>query len=368
MAYPKESFAQAFAKIKQICDSESFKQEIEHTMALLSGKPLILYGAGAVGLSAAKIFKHYHIQVSCFCDKHKTGIHEQTGLPIISPQVLKDKYPDANILICSVNYKKEIIHDLSVLGINPKCIFLRESLNLHEMTDSDIEPHIAGYQRAFDLFHDEQSKQILLERIQCYLTSSPITASPTTLQYFDPEIIALSNDEIFVDGGMYTGDTANVFFKMTGNHYKHYYGFEPDEKNFRIANENLLGQANLTLVPQGLWSKDGQLTFSQSLTSSSRVDENGGGSFVQVTSLDRYFCNKTPPTFIKMDIEGAELEALKGAADIISQHKPKLAICAYHKPEDLYTLPEWIKSCRKDYQFYLRHYTASIYETVLYAI
>ncbi|MCL1983378.1 MAG: FkbM family methyltransferase, partial [Clostridiales bacterium] len=75
-----------------------------------------------------------------------------------------------------------------------------------------------------------------------------------------------------------------------------------------------------------------------------------------------------PPTYIKMDIEGAELMALKGAENIIRSHKPKLAISAYHKPEDVYTLPMLIRSYRNDYKFYLRHYTNSLNETVLYAV
>jgi len=70
-----------------------------------------------------------------------------------------------------------------------------------------------------------------------------------------------------------------------------------------------------------------------------------------------------------MDIEGAELEALKGAERIIREHKPKLAICAYHKPEDIYTLPEFIKGCRDDYRLYLRHYSPyNTFDTVLYAV
>jgi hypothetical protein len=69
-----------------------------------------------------------------------------------------------------------------------------------------------------------------------------------------------------------------------------------------------------------------------------------------------------------MDIEGAELESLKGAAQIIRKNKPKLAISAYHRLEDVYTLPELIKSYRDDYKFYLRHYTNSTNELVIYAV
>lgn len=69
-----------------------------------------------------------------------------------------------------------------------------------------------------------------------------------------------------------------------------------------------------------------------------------------------------------MDIEGAELQALKGAENIIRRYRPKLAICIYHKPEDLYEIPQFIKSCHSDYKFYIRHYTDIFSELVLYAI
>ena len=72
-----------------------------------------------------------------------------------------------------------------------------------------------------------------------------------------------------------------------------------------------------------------------------------------MTALDMFFQEREAPTFIKMDIEGAEKEALIGAEQIIRCHKPKLAICVYHKPEDIYVLPELINSFREDYRFYL---------------
>ena len=74
-------------------------------------------------------------------------------------------------------------------------------------------------------------------------------------------------------------------------------------------------------------------------------------------------------TFIKMDIEGAELESLKGAGRIIiREQKPKLAICVYHKKEDIFDIPEYILSLNPKYKLYLRHYTLGEWDTVLYAI
>jgi hypothetical protein len=69
-----------------------------------------------------------------------------------------------------------------------------------------------------------------------------------------------------------------------------------------------------------------------------------------------------------MDIEGAELNALKGAEQIIKRYKPKLAICIYHKPEDIWTIPNLLLEFVPDYQFYIRHYSLTCFETVLYAL
>jgi len=73
-------------------------------------------------------------------------------------------------------------------------------------------------------------------------------------------------------------------------------------------------------------------------------------------------------TFIKMDIEGSELEALKGAQNQIKVNKPKLAICVYHKETDLITIPQFILSLNPDYKLYLRHYGNFSTELVLYAL
>ncbi|MHC1724168.1 MAG: FkbM family methyltransferase [Aminipila sp.] len=361
------NFDEELSEIKKKCDSEEYKYEIQNTMTFLSQKPLVLYGAGEIGYSVYLTLKQHGIDVACFCDKNKIGVHNKTGLPIITPNALKNEYADANIIICSVNYANEMKQELNMLGINSKRIFERRFLNLHEMTPRTIEPYLEGYERAYYLLGDEKSRQVLLNRIRSYLLSSSFLHSTPILQYFDPEIITLGCDEVFVDGGMYVGDTAEQFFKCVNGKYTHYYGFEPDTQNLHIAKKSLQGKGNITIIEKGLWSNETQLCFSGSLESSSKLDDSGN-NVVEVTSLDTYFNDKIPPTFIKMDIEGAELEALKGSRNLIIENKPKLAICAYHKPEDLYTLPELIKTYCDDYKFFLRHYTDSIYETVLYAI
>jgi hypothetical protein len=96
------------------------------------------------------------------------------------------------------------------------------------------------------------------------------------------------------------------------------------------------------------------------------MDESGNIR-IEVDSID-HVTQGEKVSFIKMDIEGAELEALRGAQNTIRQHKPKLAVCVYHMQEDLVTIPQYILSLREDYKLYLRHYGNSCTETVLYAI
>lgn len=88
---------------------------------------------------------------------------------------------------------------------------------------------------------------------------------------------------------------------------------------------------------------------------------------VPVCALDD-ICKDENITFIKMDVEGSEYKALLGSKSIISSCRPKLAISIYHKPEDIWELPELILDMNKNYTFYLRHYSLAGEDTVLYVI
>ncbi len=185
-------------------------------------------------------------------------------------------------------------------------------------------------------------------------------------QYFQKELLIPRNYEVFIDGGAYVGDTIESFRNvyMNGNDSSFMaYAWEPDEKNWKILKKTCAG-LNVKIVPYGLWSKKESLTFTENVSGNSCIDKNGN-KIVRVDSIDNIHGNEKI-TFIKMDIEGAEIEALKGAKNVIMNQKPKLAICIYHKPEHLFEIPLLIHEFVPEYKFYIRHHSDTLSETVLY--
>ncbi len=114
-----------------------------------------------------------------------------------------------------------------------------------------------------------------------------------------------------------------------------------------------------------MWSENTVLRFDSNGSSSVMISDTGTIE-IETGTIDEQ-CDKIP-TFIKMDIEGAEYEALLGARKTISEHKPKLAISVYHKPEDIIELPKLILDLNPGYKLWLRHYSFGENETVLYGL
>ena len=150
---------------------------------------------------------------------------------------------------------------------------------------------------------------------------------------------------------------------------KKVYAFEPDPENYKVCQRNKekyhFSQAEI--LPFGAWSEDTTLHFTALGSGISRVSDIGEVA-VPVRAIDHVIPLEEQITFIKMDIEGSELEALKGARETIQRCKPKLAICIYHKPEDMTEIPLYIHSLVPEYKFYVRHHSNCFSETVLYAI
>ena len=184
----------------------------------------------------------------------------------------------------------------------------------------------------------------------------------TGVQYFDMEGFHLEDDEIFVDMGMYDGNTS--LYVAQNCKYKKIIGFEASRLTIGECKRRLETYERIDIYPYAAWDKREELKFSFNGGGSSVTDS--GAEAVTGESLDNLL-NGEKVSFIKMDIEGAEEKALIGCKETIKKHKPKLAISIYHKPSDIFVLPECILNIRDDYKFYLRHYSSCLEETVLYA-
>lgn len=186
--------------------------------------------------------------------------------------------------------------------------------------------------------------------------------------YFDlKELLPLKEKEVFVDGGCYDGFTAKAFFQWSGG--KGYaYCFEIDEGNRRLIRNNLPA-GGYEILPKAMWSEKRLLSLSAAGNFASSVTDHiqEDSVCIEADTIDALLQDKKV-TYIKMDIEGAELEAIKGAKKVIQEQGPRLAVSVYHKPEDIFQIPMLLHGYNKNYRFYLRHYSFSYYDTVLYAV
>lgn len=184
-------------------------------------------------------------------------------------------------------------------------------------------------------------------------------------QYFD--VFSPKEAEVFVNAGAFQGETDIDFAKWTNNSYKKIYAFEPIKDDVDICHkvyeENNIER--IELLCKGTWSETGVLHFSTRANSQGSIDESGDTK-IEVTRIDDAV-ESEKVTFIKMDIEGAELRALQGARESIIRDKPRMAICIYHKPVDLYEIPQYLLSLVPEYRFKVRQYSSMYWETVLYA-
>jgi FkbM family methyltransferase len=212
---------------------------------------------------------------------------------------------------------------------------------------------------------DEKSK-ILLEDIINYridgdLTSMEKYSVNVKTQYFE-DFLQFKDGDIFVDVGGFDGMTSLEFIKRCPN-YGRVYILEPSEVNFKSVVANLENYENVSVINKGLSDKNQVLSFSDNLGSKSGINKEGDIE-IKVDLLDSLV--KDSVTFIKMDIEGAESDAISGSVNTILINHPILAISVYHKPDDIRKIFEQIYAIRDDYNVYLRHYTEGTDETVMF--
>lgn len=303
-----------------VFSNKKLKQFKDRVVECSQENEIVIFGAGLVGKRIYQALEE--IPWKCFVDSNVRDEDDNIigDIPVISYQNFVRNYQGEYIVISSGIFQKDMVDQLNKDGINKNII------NYGEIKES--------------IWQD---------------------------QYFDGDILHPTTEkEIFVDIGCYDAATSVNFAKWCKGP-SFVYAFEPDFRRIEECKRNLKNnKIDYKLIDKGVWKEDGTLHFSMTreMAFASEAEE---GVDIEVTSLDEALGNDKV-TFIKMDIEGCELQALEGAENVIRKNNPKLAISIYHRWEDIFEIPEIILKYYPNYKLYLRHYSVACYETVLYAL
>jgi FkbM family methyltransferase len=216
---------------------------------------------------------------------------------------------------------------------------------------------------------DDHSRQVLDAVIGFRRTLDPAVLQPLVTEHdlYGPEgLFEFTDNEVYVDGGSYDGDTIRSFVERVHGRFDAVYAFEPDPVTFAKLRDNFRDESRVHPIHAGLYSHGGSLRF--------RDDASRGAIFaadgeieMPVTTIDDVLGDRRL-TYVKMNIEGAEIDALLGGRNAISKWRPRLALSVYHRASDLWRIPQLVLELNPDYELYLRQHDGGIIETVLYAL
>jgi FkbM family methyltransferase len=178
-------------------------------------------------------------------------------------------------------------------------------------------------------------------------------------QYWD-EIIDLRSRHSFFDGGAFDGQNSTDFMKRQP-HWERIWMAEP-MPDAALSLRQKFSDANIVVAACALGSTNG-ITKMQTLGTQSHQSEQG--TVVPMRRIDDLI-DQHKLGYLKLDIEGAEIDALHGAVRSISRDRPALAICVYHQQSHFWQVPRFVRSIDASYQVALRHYTEGVFETVMY--
>lgn len=342
-------------------------------------RPIVLYGAGDFCQLSLKIFRENNIEPLAICDSNPLKIGKLfNGFTIMTFDSVISKYSDFDVIIAtSQSYydqiKEYLLKFIPHTRISPPYFY---NAILSKQFKSFLSTNKSKLNFIYNRLNDNISHVVMEDVFKGKLTHDMkyYMNISTTNDYFN-EITTLTGNEYFIDGGAFNGDTLLTFINSVNNFFGKIYCFEPSKEAFsqlEATKKTVLGNDDrIVLYNSGLYDSNTKIGFNSSLPAgSTRIEESlNDTNSITVLSIDSVIDGRV--TFIKMDIEGSELAALKGAEKTILKYKPKLAICVYHKFDDMLAIPEYIMSLGLDYKYYLRHHgTAPFYEneTVFYAV
>jgi len=237
----------------------------------------------------------------------------------------------------------------------------------------DLFDHKEFYGLLNERLADDRSREVLEAVLAYRLTADPVALQAIIEQgryhqglYHPAGLFELGDDEVYVDAGAYDGDSIRWFVDRIADRYERILAFEPDPTTYARLKQNFAGEKRIETINAGLHREKGELRFRDDASRGAIFAEDGEIR-MRVVSLDSML-GGARASYIKMNIEGAEIDALHGARTTIEHWMPKLAVSVYHRPSDLWRIPQLVCELAPRYALFLRQHDGGVIETVLYAI
>jgi FkbM family methyltransferase len=340
----------------------------------MTSSPIVCFGAGNLGRRVARA-----VHPVLFCDNNSSLWHGTIdGIPVESPKTAVERYPNATFVVAIWHPSRtetmaNRIQQLKALGALKAVPF---SALLADYADV-LAPHMLWERPAYYAAHekdislaralfDDEGRQEFDRQMRLRLGDFSGQVIDQSIQYFPEGILELSENEVFVDCGSYDGDTIAEFRRATGDHFTRIVAFEPDPDNFAALKSAVNGDRRIELQPYATGSRRETLRFALGGGVASRISSTGTFE-VEAITLDEVL-DGIAPTYIKFDIEGSESYALEGGRETITRHRPKMAVCLYHLPDHLWSIPLRLNDLLPNSHFSMRTYASDGFECVCYCI
>lgn len=334
-----------------------------------SGKPVCIYGTGD---ACERILSQFELRgISCAgifaSDDFLRGGREFHGFEVTSLSALEERFKDITVCCAFGSQLPDVMAQIEGIAARHDLIFPDLPVAGDELfSRRGLIERQNDLARVYDMLADDLSREVLRGVLGFKLTGD---IGMLRSVFSDPAkdaaaLIAPKRGDCYADLGAYNGDTVASFAGMCPDHGQ-IVAFEPDVRSFRKCVARHIGRENITFVNACAWCSDGNIGFSQSAGRQSQI--TGGGRLTAARRLDTVLAGKRCDV-IKLDVEGAEREALIGAAETIKRYSPRMIVSAYHRPYDLIDLSLQL-SGMGDYDLYIRqppYYPA--WDTCIYAV
>ena len=350
-------------------------------------RSLVLFGAGNLGRKALRGLRKVGIEPLAFADNNASlwgGSVE--GVPVLSLADAAERYAGRAAFVMTIwrgegsDTMAERCRPLRALGcthvVDFGALFWKYAELFLPHYSLDLPHHVLeareDVRRAFALWQDDASRKEFVAQIRwrLHLDFDGLPRPVGHEIYFPDDLAQITDDEVFIDCGAFDGDTMATFLRRQGDRFRRYVALEADPGNFDRLQRNVSAlperiRQKIACQSLAVGARHERVRFAAMGTEASAV--GFGDMEIDCAPLDEVV-GQLEPTWLKMDIEGSELDALHGAREIIRRATPVLAVCVYHQQDHLWRIPLLMSELAANYRLYLRPHLLESWDLVCYAV